>query len=177
MQLNGAENTIERLKARKAQLERSYTASMLKLASVLSGMVSAATLGISGYRIFQSVGIFNKMNNPRSTSYVPTGLLGVWHTPPSFWEIMKEIYANALSSAVSGEKIQPSKEFRWTAHRIESLSSQDRSTLNLGFEAPLFTSIGILTALLSKYLYNKAASSKKEIEDIDNQIAELRQQQ
>jgi hypothetical protein len=173
MQLNGAENTIEGLKARKAQLERSYTASMLKLASVLSGMVSAATLGTAGYGVFQSVAIFNKMNNPGNIAYIPMGLLGVWHTPPSFWETMKEVYTKVLPSAVSGAKIQPSKEFEWTAHRIEKLPEQDQSTLLLGFGAPILTTVGIVSSILSIYLYKKAMSFKKEIEEIDQKIAQL----
>lgn len=179
MGLSAAENQdIRTLRARKAQLEQSYAASILKLASVLSGMVSAATLSSAAYGVFQSTAIFDRMNASYTYSLddiVDTGrrLLSGGQSRPSFWQTMKELYTNVLPDRISGAKVVISEPFEWTASSIDKLPYEDQSTLLLGFSVPILTPIGILSGLLSRYLYNKAASYKKEIDELTQQIANL----
>lgn len=173
MGLHSAENqTIEQLRARRTELERSYAGSI----SALLGVISAASLGTAGYGIASSLGIFSNMPNkvPFNEKGRPSGFPADMPRP-SFWQTLKETYTGVIPFYF-GTKASASREFTWADYHIKRLPVSDQSTLALGFTAPILTPIGILTALLSKYLYNKAASYKKEIAEINEKIEALSQQ-
>lgn len=152
---------------KKAIFETSYAPMLFKIAGSLllfPTIVGGAATVVGGggsYLMFRNA-------QQEASSY---------RMPPSYFEFVRELYGSVLpqiffsSGRIAPEDLNTSKKFQAAKGIFAGEYNSGRNTvLALGMLAPLIASASLGLGLISRYLFNKGASYKKEILQLEDEI-------
>ena len=152
-------------------IKRPYASMLFNIAGVLTfvpaviGTIGATIGAVSGYSALQSQTYYSVS---LSRSYIPI----VGKTMPYFG-LLTEMYMHVLPVDL-GLKTGPiSKQTRVSVNETLKKLADERgsATRDLGVFAPLVGTAALVFAGISRYFFNKAASYKNEVSELEKEIA------
>lgn len=161
----------EALTAKKELIKRPYASALLNMVGTLTFIPAViatigATIGaVSGYSALQSQTYYSASS---SRPYIP--IVG---KTMSYFGLLTEMYMHVLPVEL-GLKTGPISEQTGVSvnETLKKLADErGNTTRDLGVAAPLVGTAALVFAGISRYFFNKAASYKNEVRELEEEIA------